>query len=141
MIVNSVLLHLDVPAAFALFTKRIGEWWPANRRHTRDPGSAILLLASGRFFERANDGQEVELGKVTTWAEPHRILLDFYIATGPDHPTEVEIRFEREGAGTRVTVTHRSKPQSAHLWEERSPKYAASWQNVLEALVSFQVHM
>jgi Activator of Hsp90 ATPase homolog 1-like protein len=139
MIVNSVLLQLDVPAAFSLFTQRIGDWWPADRRHTTDPNSAIILLESGRFFERASDGQEVELGKVTTWKEPHRILLDFYIATGPDHPTEVEIRFEPEGNAARVTVTHRPKAESAHLWDARSPKYVASWRFVLEALVKFSL--
>lgn len=137
MIVNSVLLRLNAQKAFQLFTSSISDWWPTDRRHTRDPAGKIFLLASGRFFERAADGLEVDLGKVTTWDEPHRILLDFYIATGPDHPTEVEIRFEPEDTGTRVTVTHRPKPESAHLWNERAPRYVSSWQAVLEALSRF----
>ena len=99
-----------------------------------DSNSRIFLLASGRFYERASDGREVELGKVTLWNEPHVILLDFYIATGPDHPTEVEMRFEAEGPQTRVTVLHRPKPESAHLWEDRSPRYAMSWSIVLASL-------
>jgi hypothetical protein len=77
MIVNSVLLQLSAQRAFQLFTSSISDWWPADRRHTKDPASTISLLASGRFFERAADGLEVDLGKVTTWDEPHRILLDF----------------------------------------------------------------
>lgn len=134
MIVNSVLLDVDMPRAFVLVTGRIDEWWPTERRHTGDKSSCISLLASGRFYERASDGREVELGKVTLWHEPHTILLDFYIATGPDHPTEVEIRFETEDTATRVTVIHRPKPESAHLWDERSPRYAASWSIVLASL-------
>lgn len=134
MIVNSVLLDMDVPQTFAFVTSRISDWWPAERRHTGDAGSRIFLLASGRFYERASDGREVDLGRVTLWNEPHLILLDFYIATGPDHPTEVEIRFEAEGAQTRVTVIHRPKPESAHLWDERSPRYATSWSLVLASL-------
>lgn len=134
MIINSVLLDMDMPRAFALVTGRIDEWWPADRRHTGDRSSTIFLLASGRFYERASDGREVELGKVTLWNEPHAIVLNFYIATGPDHPTEVEIRFETEGAATRVTIIHRPKPESAHLWDERSPRYAASWSIVLASL-------
>ena len=134
MIINSVLLDMDMPRAFALVTGRIDEWWPTDRRHTGDGSSTIFLLASGRFYERASDGREVELGKVTLWNDPHVILLDFYIATGPDHPTEVEIRFETEGERTRVTVIHRPQPESAHLWDERSPRYAASWSIVLAAL-------
>jgi uncharacterized protein YndB with AHSA1/START domain len=137
MIVNSVLLQLNAQQAFQLFTSSINDWWPTDRRHTKDPASAIFLLASGRFFERADNGLEVDLGKVATWDEPHRILIDFYIATGSDHPTEVEIRFDPEGTGTRVTVTHRPKPGSAHLWDQRAPRYVSSWKAVLEALSRF----
>lgn len=134
MIVESVTLHLSQIEAFKLFTARISEWWPPDRRHTKDALSEIFLLASGRFYERARDGQEIELGRVTQWDEPHRIVLDFYIATGPDRPTAVEIRFEPEGSSTRVTVIHGPKPESALLWEGNAPRYAASWRIVLAAL-------
>ena len=134
MIVNSVLLAMDVPQAFAFVTGQISNWWPPERRHTGDKCSSIFLLASGRFYERASNGREVDLGKVTLWNEPHVILVDFYIGTGPDHPTEVEMRFAAEGAQTRLTVTHRPKPESAHLWDDRSPRYATSWSIVLASL-------
>jgi hypothetical protein len=134
MIVKSVNLPLAPAAAFELFTGKIGAWWPPERRHTRDPNSEIFLLASGRFFERARDGAEVELGRVQTWNPPDRILLDFFIATGPERPTEVEIVFAASGAGSRVTVTHRPKPSSEALWSERFPRYRASWDLVLPAL-------
>lgn len=134
MIVNSVLLAMDVAKAFAFVTTRISEWWPPERRHTGDKNSSIFLLASGRFYERASDGREVDLGKVTVWNEPHLIVLDFYIATGPDYPTEVEMRFETEGSQTRLTVIHRPKSESAHLWDERSARYATSWSIVLASL-------
>jgi hypothetical protein len=134
MMVKSVMLPLAPLAAFELFTRRIGEWWPADRRHTRDPASEIFLLQSGRFYERARDGHEVELGQVRCWERPSRILLDFFIATGPDQPTEVEITFAGEESGTRVTVTHRPRPESEDLWAERAPRYARSWDIVLAAL-------
>ena len=134
MIVQSVVLPLAPAAAFALFTRRISEWWPPDRRHTRDPDSQIVLLPTGRFYERARDGQEVDLGHVRSWDAPNRILLDFFIATGPEKPTEVEIEFTACEQGTRVTVTHRPKPSSADLWSQRAPRYAQSWQAVLAAL-------
>jgi hypothetical protein len=137
MIINSVLLDMNVQQAFAFVTGRTSDWWPEDRRHTGDKSSQIFLLDSGRFYERGSDGREIELGKVTLWNEPYVIMLDFYIATGPDHPTEVEMRFEAEGVQTRVTVVHRPKPESAHLWDERSPHYADSWRAVLAALLKF----
>ena len=134
MIVKSVVLPLAPIAAFELFTQKIGEWWPADRRHTQDPTSEIFLLESGRFYERARDGREVELGYVRFWNLPNRILLDFFIATGPEQPTEVEIAFAAQGSGTLVTVTHRPKPASEALWTERASRYEQSWDVVLAAL-------
>ena len=134
MMVKSVVLPLSPAAAFELFTQKIGQWWPADRRHTQDPTSEIFLLESGRFYERARDGREVELGHVRSWDLPNRILLDFFIATGPDKPTEVEIAFTAREDGTQVTVVHRPKPASEALWTERAPRYERSWDVVLAAL-------
>jgi hypothetical protein len=134
MMVKSVLLPLAPRAAFELFTRKIGEWWPSDRRHTRDSKSEIFLLETGRFFERARDGHEVELGLVRLWDVPHRILLDFFIATSPEKPTEVEIAFIAKGGGTEVVVTHRPKPSSEALWTGRAPNFASSWDAVLAAL-------
>jgi hypothetical protein len=134
MITRSVLLPLDPAAAFTLFTVRIAEWWPPERRHTLDPASQIFLLESGRFYERARSGEEVDLGRVRTWEPPSRIVLDFFIATGPDHPTEVEIAFHPRGTSTEVIVTHRPTAASEGLWDGRAPRYERSWDAVLAAL-------
>lgn len=133
-VTKSVFLPLDPAAAFELFTEHAGEWWPEERRHTKDPESEIAILATGRFFERSRAGVEVELGRVREWAPPHRLVLDFYVASGPDAPTDVTITFTAEGDGTRVTVDHRPTAASARIWTERAPRYAASWERVLECL-------
>jgi Activator of Hsp90 ATPase homolog 1-like protein len=134
MMVKSVILPMAPHAAFELFTQKIGEWWPAERRHTQDTTSEIFLLQSGRFYELARDGHEVELGHVRSWELPSRILLDFFIPTGPDNPTEVEITFAAQEGGTRVTVTHRPKPGGESLWVEWATRYEQSWDIVLAAL-------
>ena len=69
-----------------------------------------------------------------SWDVPTRIVLDFFIATGPEKPTEVEITFAADAGGTRVTVTHRPTAASADLWAERAPRYERSWELVLAAL-------
>lgn len=135
MITKSVLLPIGQAAAFKLFTEQISDWWPAERRHTNDQASSLHLHADGRFFERASDGREVELGRVVEWLAPERIVLDFYIATGPAHPTRAEVRFVPEGNGTRVTVSHGPLPVSKDLWTDRAPRYQRSWEAVLTALM------
>lgn len=134
MIEKTVLLACVQARAFALFTEQIGAWWPPERRHTGDASSAIFLLPSGRFYERASDGREVELGRVRAWEPPARLLLDFFPGTDAAHPTEVEIRFVPEDDGTRVVVLHRAGAAGDALFLGRAPRFVGSWDLVLPAL-------
>lgn len=133
---KSVLLLCEQARAFELFTARISEWWPADRRHTKDPHSELFLLASGRLYERSSDGREVELGRVRAWEPPSRLLLDFYVGTDAAHPTEVEISFAAEDNATRVSVTHRPTAASQEFWKQRAPIFERSWEAVLVALLA-----
>jgi uncharacterized protein YndB with AHSA1/START domain len=120
-----------------LFTAEVGAWWPPERRHTQDAASELFLLESGRFYERARDGREVELGKVIAWEAPARLVLEWYPGTDAEHPTEVEVKFVAlpgDEARTRVEVVHRPTEASRDLFGTRAPRYDASWDLVLRAL-------
>ncbi|MDP9259715.1 MAG: SRPBCC domain-containing protein [Actinomycetota bacterium] len=134
MIQKSAYLACPPEKAFALFTERASDWWPHDVRHTADPRSEITMLANGRFWERATDGHEVELGRVLVWEPARRLILDFYPGTDAQHPTEVVIRFTAENGGTRVDVEHSAKLESADLWATGAPKFERSWTLVLAAL-------
>jgi hypothetical protein len=131
---RSVRLACGPARAFALFTQRISLWWPPSRRHTSDPDSQIYLQAAGRFFERAADGHEVELGRVTLWDPPARLELDFYPGTDPDHPTKLVVTFTAAGVETEVTILHTPTAASAELWANRVPRFEANWDLVLAGL-------
>jgi Activator of Hsp90 ATPase homolog 1-like protein len=135
MIRKSVVLPLAPAAAFELFTRRIDEWWPADRRHFQNRPSQIFMLRSGRFYERTRDGREVELGRVRAWDFPRQILLDFFVATGPENPTQVEITFSALDGSTEVTVTHWPTPGNADAWEATALRYSQSWDAVLTAFL------
>jgi len=134
MITRSVHLPVAASEAFALFTERAGDWWPEGRRHTGDPRSAIQFGSDGRFFERGRDGREVELGRVRVWQPPGLLVLDFYMGTDPQHPTDLTVTFVPEGSGTRVTIEHRPTAASDELWNQRAPVFDRSWELVLAAL-------
>jgi hypothetical protein len=136
MIQKSVYLPKPLDDAFALFTERISEWWPETHRPSKDPVSTVQIVPHGRFSERTSDGREYDLGFVRAWQPPSLIVLDFFLGTDREHPTEVTIRFEPEAEGTRVNVDHRPTAASADLWDARSPRYVASWDAVLAALVA-----
>lgn len=136
ILVKSVVLPCDRARAFTLFTERIAEWWPPERKHIKDADS-VVLLSPERFYERAVDGREVELGRVREWSPPERVVLDFYPGTDAARPTDVTITFTSEGSGARVTVEHRPTAASAELWHQRVGAYARSWDVVLPALLAF----
>jgi len=133
MIVKSVVLACDPGRAFALFTEHAGLWWPAGRRHTADAGSTIRMEASGRFFERSNDGTEVELGVVRHFEAASRMVLDWYPGTGRENPTRVEITFEAADGGTRVTVHHGPGSAGSVDFGRNASAYDRSWDAVLAA--------
>lgn len=134
MIQKSVLLACNVAEAFDLFTQCAGDWWPIERRHTKDANSDIVIEPGGRFFERSSAGAEVALGRVCVFERPHRLLLDWYPGTGPDAPTEVEVRFEAAEGGTRVTVRHGPGRAGDDRFDRSAPAYDRSWDLVLAAL-------
>lgn len=137
MIEKSVVLECPPARSFELFTREISAWWPPERRHTNDAQSELFLLESGRFYERARDGREVELGRVVAWEAPTRLVLEWYPGTDAEHPTEVEVKFIAlvgDTTRTLVEIEHRPTDASRELFESRAPRYEASWELVFAAL-------
>jgi uncharacterized protein YndB with AHSA1/START domain len=134
MITKSVLLRCSPERAFVLFTEHAGAWWPTERRHTGDAASEIRLEAVGRFFERASDGTEVELGVVRTFEPASRLMLDWYPGTGPDNPTQVEVTFEPVSTGTRITIVHGPGRAGDEVFGRNQSVYRPGWELVLGAL-------
>jgi uncharacterized protein YndB with AHSA1/START domain len=133
VIEKTLLLPCRPERAFSLLTEQAGSWWPPDRRHTRDPNSDIFIEPGGRFYERAGDGAEVELGVVRVFEAPRRLVLDWYPGTGPAEPTHVEILLVAEGDGTRVHLVHREGPSSADAYAKKAAAYERSWALVFAA--------
>lgn len=99
--------------AFDVFTSGIGRWWPKSHKigQTELDRPVIEPRAGGRWYELDVDGSECELGKVSVWEPPARLVLIWQLtpefAYDPDLITEVEVTFTPEGDGTRVDLEHR----------------------------------
>lgn len=124
---SRVVVSIRVPCspiqAFDVFTDEIGEWWQDSelfRLTPRSPGVMAFEAPTqdkpGRLIERLGAGKVFEIGEVRTWERGERLVVNWRQASfGPEHATEVEVRFEAVGTETRVTVEHRgwdSVPQS-----------------------------
>lgn len=101
--------------AFDLFTREIDAWWRRGIKFRASGREAGVLCfeggVGGRLFETFTvDGQEqlVVVGTITAWEPPARFVFDWRNRNfAPHEKTEVEVRFEAAGEGTRVTVEHR----------------------------------
>ena len=152
---SRVVVSIRVPCspiqAFEVFTEDIGEWWVDSSLFRLTPHSPGVMAfeppdpsgKGGRLIERLSSGKTFEVGPVHVWSPGERVVIGWRQATfGPDHATEVEIRFEPVGAETRVTVEHRgwdSVPQE-HVARHGFPlplfqqRQGEQWQAGLEHL-------
>lgn len=122
-----------VEHAFAVWTSRIGAWWPADHSVTGRPAAVVVEGGvGGRIYERGADGVEHDWGEITEWQPPHRLAYLWHLGRDRTEATEVEIDFAAAGpAATRVDINHRGWDRfggSASAWRERNQ---AGWESLL----------
>lgn len=110
----TTVLDVDPQAAFEIFTEDVDLWWGRGPRFRWAPGREGRLRfepgIGGRLVEAYDEaGQDVfEVGRVLAWEPAVRLVFEFRArAFEPGQTTEVEVCFEPEAAGTRVTLEHR----------------------------------
>ncbi len=106
----TVAVAVDPAVAFEIFTREIDLWWkrgPAYRRVLRGGVVSIEPRVGGRVFESDDAGRVAEMGSVTLWDPPRRLVLDWRGANfAKGEWTQVDVLFEPTESGTRVTVRH-----------------------------------
>ena len=133
MIRKSINVARAPEIAFRVFTEEIGKWWPLKEGFSfgRDRAKDIFIegRVGGRFFERFTDGTEFEVGRITVF-QPPRAVTFTWKAPDWEGPTEVEVRFIAEGAGTRIELEHRGWEQGPNM-EKQGNGYNDGWNIVL----------
>ncbi|MFN3524200.1 MAG: SRPBCC family protein [Phenylobacterium sp.] len=98
--------------AFDAFVDDIGAWWRPNglfQTTPRAPGRmAFERGEGGRLTETLASGKVFEIGRISVWEPPRRLVFSWRQASfPPELSTEVEVVFEALGEETRVRVEHR----------------------------------
>jgi uncharacterized protein YndB with AHSA1/START domain len=119
-VTSKVYVALRVKAsprrAFEAFVGEIGVWWRSSPLFQTTPRPGVLSFEfegdepgqGGRLIETRAGGKVFEIGRISVWEPPHRIVFSWRQANLPsDLHTEVEVRFEAVGDETRVSVEHR----------------------------------
>lgn len=136
VLVRSIALACPVEHAFEVFVDKVDLWWPRGHRHNRDGVLRLEPRENGALIERARDGSERAMARVTAIEPPTRLELDWYPGASAA-PTSVEILFARSATGTEITVTHRPLPDSQSIWPRRVELFTQGWDAVLPALRTF----
>jgi uncharacterized protein YndB with AHSA1/START domain len=98
--------------AFEVFTAEIDVWWRRGARFRGFAGDASELCfehdTRGRRLVERGGGQVFEIGRVLVWEPGRRLVFEWRGRNfKPGEITEVELRFESSGEGTRVMLEHR----------------------------------
>lgn len=109
-VIVSALIAVDPATAFEVFTDEIDAWWRRDPRFRMSTDRQIRFEPGegGRLVTYEESGNVHELGRIKEW-KPGELLLFEWRARNfePDQSTEVEVRFEPDADGTRITLEHR----------------------------------
>ena len=106
-VLRATHVHRSPQDAFALFTERIGAWWPLRSHGMFGAGSGGLEFRDGRLVERSVTGDESVWGEVVVWEPPTRLVITWHPGNGDGPASEVEVTFVGDDDGTRVELVHR----------------------------------
>jgi catechol 2,3-dioxygenase-like lactoylglutathione lyase family enzyme len=92
--------------AWDAFVRRINEWWhpayaPEGFREIRiDP------TVGGIATMHLDDGSTYQWGTVTVAEQPYHFAQTFTLAQDPEHPSSLDVTFERRPRGSRMHFEH-----------------------------------
>jgi uncharacterized protein YndB with AHSA1/START domain len=124
--------------AFDIFTRDISTWWKRGTRYWNDAARGRGLCfephAGGRLLEvhDLETGEGFEIGRVLAWEPAKRLVFTWRQDDWePSESTEVEVRFEPTGSGTRVTVEHGGWDRLPSAGSGMSEGYGQGWTELL----------
>ena len=109
----TTVVDAEPKLAFEIFTTEVDSWWkrgPRFRAGLQRPGTLRFEPGpSGRLIELDDAaGHCFIVGNILAWEPGARLVFEWRAHDfDPDQVTEVEVLFEAEGEGCRVTVEHR----------------------------------
>ncbi|HEX8681781.1 MAG TPA: SRPBCC domain-containing protein [Ardenticatenaceae bacterium] len=136
---KTITVRCDVETAFRIWTEQMNSWWPKGHSRSGNPSTTVLMESQigGRIYERTPEGVEHDWGRVIVWNPPRHYAYHWYLGSGPEQPTRVDVHFiAQEDGHTRVDVSHQGPQLIGELWSSRSSVFDAAWEAVLAAYVA-----
>jgi uncharacterized protein YndB with AHSA1/START domain len=133
---REVLVDADRALAFAVFTQRIGAWWPLGDHSVHGAGATVAFDAEavgGRIVESMADAEDAVWGTVTRWEPGDAVAFTWHPGDGPERVSHVSVTFLDEGGKTRVRLEHTGWEVYGERAQEARDEYEHGWPVVLDA--------
>jgi uncharacterized protein YndB with AHSA1/START domain len=131
---KTILVRCSIEAAFRVWTERIDGWWPKGHSRSGDPNTIVVLepRVGGRLYECTPDGVEYTWGQVLVWEPPRHLAYHWYLGSGAERPTRVDVQFSAHADGrTQVAITHRGPELIGELWTQTNARFSTAWDHVM----------
>jgi uncharacterized protein YndB with AHSA1/START domain len=137
---KTLSLACPVDHAFAVFTKKMGKWWPATHHVGDVPFKDIYIdpHEGGRWYEINANGERGEWGHVLAWEPPRLVVLSWHLDAkyqyhaDLERASEIEIRFIEEGLSrTRMEFTHRHLERHGEGYQDLRDRLDGGWTGVM----------
>jgi len=126
---REILVDAPPDVAFALFTSKIGDWWPLDGLSVFGAG-ATVAFEDGALVERSPDGQAAEWGQVTSWLPPGEFSMTWHPGRDTLAASQVTVTFRAAGDQTLVVLEHAGWDVFADPAAARA-EYEHGWPEVL----------
>ena len=130
---KTVTVDCTVEEAFRVFTADALSWWPVESHSIHQTVSEIVFepQVGGQVYEVSESGERGYWATVLQWDPPNRLVLAWNVRRAEEEPTEVEVRFLPDDAGTRLELEHRGWERLAEGGTEKRRDYDSGWGSVL----------
>lgn len=132
---REILVDTPPDAAFALFTSKIGDWWPLAELSVFGAGTTVAF-EDGALVERSPDGQSAEWGQVTSWLPPGEFSMTWHPGRDTLAASQVTVTFRAAGDQTLVVLEHAGWDVFADPAAARA-EYEHGWPEVLRLYQAF----
>ncbi len=137
-VIKTISVNCPRETAFRIFTEQMTAWWPLDKNSVSAmDGKAARSVSmetkvGGALTEIGHDGTKHNWGSVKTFSPPEKLSLLWHIGVPQSKATLVDVSFEPEGAGTRVTLQHSNWQALGQDAQKTRDGYNSGWVGVFE---------
>ena len=137
-VIKTITVPCPPNRAFEIFTGDLAVWWPADKHSVSAMSGNIARSVNaeaakgGKIWEIDHTGARIDWGSFLDFDPHSHIRIAWHINQPASKATEVAVRFDAQGTGTKVTLTHSGWEILGEAAENTRNGYNGGWVHVFE---------